>query len=446
MKEFLKKFFSSFNIEFETNELRPKNPQEMYDVKLIKKVLASVNLLFIIFGTIGNFCTFLLLMRRNIRKHSCMRYLATLCIFDLFCLYTWNFSLVYRDLFTNIKIEFEGPTICRLFSFYSYFILQSSSWVICWIGMDRIITLLCKSSTSKISKLAKNNKLVTSLILSLFFLFNFVVLILNAEPYLDDSDSMTTSFNFTNTRSFNQTQNKNNTNKRTFSCYSPVEFYKIWDIVHITMYSILPFTIIFCENLAISYLTFKNSNKINSKHKSINPTYSTTGISITDTIETTQQQVYHTTFQERIRQVFDKKQRNHRKRVNIHANEINNNNNNSKANSSITSVKDKVLLNHAKRSKKMNSKRSQVANLLLFLTVSFFCTTLPYSMYYALGFNEIKANTDLILRDIIIGVLSLLQFARHSANFLIYLFTSSIIRAEIKQIYRNFKCKQSIII
>ena len=58
MKELLKKFFSSFNIEFETNELKPKNPQEMYDVKLIKKVLASVNLLFIIFGTIGNFCTF----------------------------------------------------------------------------------------------------------------------------------------------------------------------------------------------------------------------------------------------------------------------------------------------------------------------------------------------------------------------------------------------------
>ena len=160
MKELLKKFFSSFNIEFETNELKPKNPQEMYDVKLIKKVLASVNLLFIIFGTFGNFCTFLLLMRRNIRKHSCMRYLATLCIFDLFCLYTWNFSLVYSVL-KNKKIEHEGAMICRFFSFFCYFILQSSSWIICSIGkilvhffIDKFNYFLFKF---KMSKFINNN-------------------------------------------------------------------------------------------------------------------------------------------------------------------------------------------------------------------------------------------------------------------------------------------------
>ena len=93
----------------------------------------------------------------------------------------------------------------------------------------------------------------------------------------------------------------------------------------------------------------------------------------------------------------------------------------------------------------MNSKRSQVANLLMFLTVSFFCTSLPYSMYYALRFNDDSYYSDLNIKRISIGVLSLLQYARHSANFLIYLFTSSIIRAEIRQIYRNISCKRKTI-
>jgi hypothetical protein len=396
----------------------------MYDVKIVLQVLATLNFLFIIFGTIGNLCTFVLLMRPNIRKHSCMRYLATLCIFDMLCLYTWNFSLVYQVLFTGKKIEFEGAIQCRLFAFYSYFILQSSSWIICWIGMDRIITLLCKSSTSKTSKLAKNNKLVTSVILFIFFCFNFIVVINNAKPF--DEEAFMSARNITRAPS---------QPKRTYSCYEPTEFYAIWDKVHITMYSLLPFAIILCENIAISYLTFKNAKKINSKHMSINPTLGP--LTITEAIEQTSiQQDFSLSLSQKFKQRFDKSQRVYRKRVNIHESERT-----TPMTASTASVKDKVLLNHARRSKKMNSKRSQVANLLLFLTVSFFCTTLPYSTYYALQINFVYP--DQAIKHIAVGVLTLLQYARHSANFLIYLFTSSIIRAEIKQIYRNFKCKKS---
>lgn len=405
----------------------------MYDVRFIQTVLATLNFLFIIFGTLGNLCTFLLLMRPNIRKHSCMRYLATLCIFDMLCLYTWNLSLVYQVLFTGKKIEFEGPIQCRIFSFYSYFILQTSSWIICWIGMDRIITLLCKSSTSRISRLAKNNLLVTSVISIIFFCFNFVVLIKNAIPFDEEVDLLARNA----TRPIllsNQTKTSFNPFKRTYSCYEPMDFYAIWDKVHITMYSLLPFSIILCENIAISYLTFKNAKQINSKHRSINPSINGGPISITETMEQTNvQQDFRLSLSQKFKQRFDKSQRVYRKRVNIR--EVG-----SQVVTSTVSVKDKVLLNHARRSKKMNSKRSQVANLLLFLTVSFFCTTLPYSTYYALRINFVYP--DMAIKQIAVGVLTLLQYARHAANFLIYLFTSSIIRAEMKQIYRNIKCRK----
>jgi len=83
----------------------------------------------------------------------------------------------------------------------------------------------------------------------------------------------------------------------------------------------------------------------------------------------------------------------------------------------------------------MQNKSSQVQNLLLFLTISFFVSTLPYSMFYAMRLNfEI---TDKDVKDFWIGALSLLQYVRHSSNFLIYLFTSSIIYSEIQIIIKE---------
>ncbi len=102
--------------------------------ELIKRTFSTANMAVILFGTIGNLFTLLILLRKNVYKHSCMRYLAALCIVDTLCLYTWNFSMVY-SMFRKRKIEHEGPLLCRLFSFYSYFTLQASSWIICAIGI-----------------------------------------------------------------------------------------------------------------------------------------------------------------------------------------------------------------------------------------------------------------------------------------------------------------------
>lgn len=96
-------------------------------------LISTINMIVIIFGTLGNLFTLLILLHKNVYKHSCMRYLAALCVLDTMCLYTWNFSLVYRT-FRGRKIEHEGPLICRMFSFYSYFTLQTSSWIMCAIG------------------------------------------------------------------------------------------------------------------------------------------------------------------------------------------------------------------------------------------------------------------------------------------------------------------------
>ena len=128
-----KNLSNSLSINFTFSVLADQLKNDMIQLKLIEKILFIINFLFIVLGTFGNLFTFAILMRKNVRKHSCMRYLAALSIIDLFCLYTWNFSLVYSVL-KNKKIEHEGAMICRFFSFFCYFILQSSSWIICSIG------------------------------------------------------------------------------------------------------------------------------------------------------------------------------------------------------------------------------------------------------------------------------------------------------------------------
>ena len=146
-------------------------------VRNTDRVLSMMNFSFIIFGTLGNLITFFLLLRKNVRKHSSMRYLAALCLVDTCCLYTWNFSNIYK-IFRHKKIEHENAIICRLFAFYSYFILQASSWLIVAIGFDRLLTFLFKKE-NKLTKLIHNTKFLIAFTLISIALFNFVVLINN---------------------------------------------------------------------------------------------------------------------------------------------------------------------------------------------------------------------------------------------------------------------------
>jgi hypothetical protein len=133
----------------------------------------------------------------------------------------------------------------------------------------------------------------------------------------------------------------------------------------------------------------------------------------------------------RIAGLFDKKKRVYKKSVNIRRDE-----DEDKEVNNFAKNFTEILIVQAKRNKKQQSKGSQVANLLLFLTVSFVIATVPYSTFYALKLN---LNMDMDMRNVVVSVLSLLQYLRHAANFLIYLATSSIIKNEFKLIFNEWK-------
>ena len=371
-----------------TTTIKPKagfNENELNSAFLI---ISIVNLVIVIFGTIGNLFTFLILMRKNLRtNYSYTRYLSALCIIDILCLYNWNFSIIYSDVFKLKRIEFYSPASCRIFSYFAYSSLQISSWIMCVIGIDRIVLLLStkrnKTESSRVFEwLKKINPFqstiaVISILIVLIMSINIIVLIKNAEPYIENR-----------TNSSNKTTNST----RTFTCYAPEKFFKIWDIFHVLMYSLIPFCIIFGQNFLIAFLTLKQSRRMTKYGtKSCDDQPGTSQLKNSSVLKLS----------------YSKKS--------------------TLANASVKKV-----------TKQQQSKGSYVKNLLIFLTLSFFFTTLPYSLIYATNLNEtyfkITYSGSIIKRCLVS-----LQYTRHSINFLIYILTSTIIQNEIKKCFQEIK-------
>lgn len=107
--------------------------------------------------------------------------------------------------------------------------------------MDRLATVIL-SSANRLSKIVRNTRYVTSIIVITCFLVNLVVLINNAEPV--------------------PIIRKNEIRNRTYTCYEPKDFFVIWDIVHIVLYSLLPFTIILSENAFLMFLARKHVKRM----------------------------------------------------------------------------------------------------------------------------------------------------------------------------------------
>jgi hypothetical protein len=71
-----------------------------------------------------------------------------------------------------------------------------------------------------------------------------------------------------------------------------------------------------------------------------------------------------------------------------------------------------------------------VTRLLLFLTISFIFSTLPSTVLYAFWHSEVIKQAH---GRIILNLLNTLQFFRHSSNWIIYVYSSSFMREEMKK-------------
>lgn len=95
----------------------------------------------IIFGSISNPITFIVLTRPKLRKSSTFFYLSCLSIIDLALLHTFCVNLVLVHNF-GIDLQIESIVFCKLYSFLIYFLPHFSAWTCVAVSLDRVIGVI----------------------------------------------------------------------------------------------------------------------------------------------------------------------------------------------------------------------------------------------------------------------------------------------------------------
>ena len=220
----------------------------------IEQVFSWYSLLLIVVGTICNLTSFLILTRKNIRKHSCMRYLSILTLSDTLVLYQWNLATFYKYNFSFPPkyLDLEDISIfwCRCISYLAFTSLQLSAWLLCAVSVDRVMIIYAPRLQTYINnKKCRINCIIASIVCAIFLL-NSHILVLNG---------------------FTVTEQTSTTNITHVICYQSKSDNKYmnpkWQRVHLFFYNIIPFSIMLACNLLIIY-NVKFGSKVKSKTKS----------------------------------------------------------------------------------------------------------------------------------------------------------------------------------
>lgn len=346
-------FFNYSEFEFIYNE----SSERLLDV------ISIVDFFIILLGTIGNLTCFYLLNRKRVRVMSNMRYLSILTIVDSVCLYGWFLSSIYRQLNdeSHIKrLENISAFSCKAISYMSFTSLQLSSFLLCIITIDRLLIIISPLWRSKCLHIKNVNCIIIGSIM-FFMILNLAIPInlgnngsIKVKIVQENKNQNSLFFEISDLmESPSSTHNMNtqsNNMVTIWQCYDDSDkLLKIWKILHLCLYSLLPFPILAIFNSLVIYLTRDTARQASEYNK-----------------------------------------------------------------------------------KKAKFGQRFVTRLLIFLTFSFICTTLPSTIVYAFWHIEILQKK---YGRVLLNLLNTIQFSRHGLNWIIYLYSSSVMRTEFKKCF-----------
>lgn len=228
----------------------------------IEKVLSFYTIVLIIIGTICNLTSFFIMLKKNIRKYSCMRYLCILCLTDTIVLYQWNLNTFFKY---NLSVppgykDLEEISLfwCRWISYLAFSSLQLSSWLLSMVSLDRLMIVYLPMWKSFINKKNRVNILIFFIVVTIFSL-NMHLLFLNGYTIETYTNIYKNSSNGSYDQSVICYRNK----------FDPEYIFPKWERAHLIIYNLLPFSIMFFCNSMIIY-NIKFARKIQSKTKSGN--------------------------------------------------------------------------------------------------------------------------------------------------------------------------------
>lgn len=366
---------------------------------LVLNLISVLDSIIIFIGTIGNLTSFYLLTRKCLRPISSMRYLAGLTLVDSICLYGWYLSSIYRQLNGDHlrRIENINPFLCKLISYMSFSSLQLSSILLCTLTIDRFLIIVSSSWRTRYA----NPKFATRIMVAL----TFVVLALNLVIPIKlgnvglveykvkhfNQNGATTTVVYDNieptkqqphnspplmSKKHSKIMNGDDANTKSIFFIENVEFGAVRHENDQTKK----------ENITMCHCYDDNDKFLKHWHKVHLILYSLLPFPLLTILNLIV-----------IRMTKDAARSATRLSANV---------------------------------KKFKNGQRFVTRLLLFLTISFIFTTLPSTIVYAFWHGEIlRLNHGRVL----LNLLNTLQFSRHSSNWLIYLYSSTFMRDELKK-------------
>nr|QVK45663.1 G protein-coupled receptor [Proales similis] len=159
-----------------------KNTSQGCSATLGSKIFLSMCPMLLLFGTCTNIFSLLVLSRKRMRKHSTYVYLAILSVIDLLALWL---GLLRDYLAHGYGIYIGSTLLCRLHSFFFYYTLDMSSWILVAVSLDRFLAITFRFSShtrQMLLKLMGRPKLICSfLAASLFFLNSHLLLYIEVD-------------------------------------------------------------------------------------------------------------------------------------------------------------------------------------------------------------------------------------------------------------------------
>lgn len=110
-------------------------------LELTDTILIVYPWIMIIFGTLSNTISFIVLTKPKLRKSSTFFYLSCLSVIDLIQLYTFCVNFIFLYQF-KIDIQLEHVILCKLYSFLIYFLPQFSAWTCVAVSLDRVVGVI----------------------------------------------------------------------------------------------------------------------------------------------------------------------------------------------------------------------------------------------------------------------------------------------------------------
>ena len=235
-------------------------------------ILSYYTVVLIVIGTICNLTSFCIMLKKNMRKYSCMRFLCILTLSDTIVLFQWNMNTFFKYNLSVAPLYSDLEEIslfwCRWISYFAFSSLQTSSWLLCMVSLDRFMIVYAPFWKNFISKNQRVNFLIGLIVLTIFGL-NLHIVFLNGFR-LNTHNSYE---NILTNSNFSSSSSSSNGAAETVVCYQTKQdrsyIFPKWQKVHLIIYNIIPFSImLFCNLMIIYNIVFVN--KVKSQTKSTN--------------------------------------------------------------------------------------------------------------------------------------------------------------------------------